>query len=369
MLARLAAAFDLAPKSTSDVLEGEPVSRRLKELVHFIKDQATRSSCFDDVLGFVERLDALGMRTLAYQIVPQLAETKQATADSARAELLTFKLQYLVSSCPLMYDGVAAPIPKMRCSVCSTESQWSSCAACLARLSDKALSLQQKVQDSTESSTSFKIDLITGTALLLAFSSIRLGFSALDYPRSRTSALTIRHLLRAIIILEQTLLQFPKHSRLCLVLSQLHLAVGSVQRAKDAWDPLSVKRTIVDSLGPLFFDRLSTISPISISTSTTPGAHFIEVMAGHFSTTLQNRMPSRLMEAFDGGNWTSVIGVSTYMNDLRRSSTRVMSTVEAIRADRMCGWPFGRLVDDPTFGQFFRHGLVCNADMSSANIG
>jgi len=352
-LARVLAAFTLGPSDSHDVVDGRPDSLRLKELIHYIDEQATAPSCFDDIKSFVERLDAEGMKLVAYDHIPELS-TDGDESKAARIQLLSLKTKYFVSSCPLTYNNLSSEKPRLQCLACSTELDSASCVSCLSTISRAALSLYKRISsDSSTYKQTFRDNALPDIAILIAYCNIRQAFPNQICQRPR-SAQSLRHLLRALFILEHQLFLTPKHSVLSLITTQVHLLLGSAYRAREVWDVLAVKRTIVDSLGPLFYDRFSTISPSAISPEEKWGRHLIDTLKSHYEYSLKLKMPRRLIDAFEDGSYDSVIEIPRYIENLRWSSARAMGLVEEARTERLLGSPLGDVISDPRFGMLRR---------------
>jgi hypothetical protein len=115
---------------------------------------------------------------------------------------------------------------------------------------------------------------------------------------------------------------------------------------------LAVKRTIVDSLAPIFYDRLSTVSPIILDSSDGWGWELVETLRSHFSVSLKLKMPRKLIDAFESASYGSILDMPKYIENLRAGCTRAMSLVEEVRADRLLGEPCGEFLDDARFGTF-----------------
>jgi N-terminal acetyltransferase B complex non-catalytic subunit len=351
LLARVSAAFNLASNDEDDLAENEPASFRLKELIKYIEDQGTNTACFDDIKPFVEKLNPAAMKHLAYDYTPRVAEDMEDEVKSARARNLSFKLQYFAATCPSMYSTIPGDKPLRKCIVSQTEVDASSPGPAFASISEAALKAHQSLADLTSKSPSVDAEIRSELAVIIALCSIQAAFP----PSTDISHKPISYapLLQALLLLEYQLTLAPKHSIISLLLVQLHLLVGSAPRAREIWDTLGVKRTIMDSLAPIFYDRLSTISPALISPSDETGWELLELLSSHYNNSLKLRMPRRLIDAFESSSYSSVIDIPSYMEDLRWSCTRVMSLVEETRTDRIMGENFSEVFTDPRFGKLF----------------
>lgn len=350
LLARVAAAFSLASNDKDDLADGEPASFRLKELINYIKDQGINAACFDDIKTFVEVLAPTALSYLAYDFAPKLADEMEDELKSARIRTLSLKLQYFAATCPSMYTNLPGEKPLRKCVVTNIEVDASSPAPCFNAVAKDALEVYKALAELTEKHPSVEGEIRPELVVIIALCNIQLAFP----PSTQTSNFPVSFapLLRAALLLEHQLSLTPKHGIISLLLVQLHLLTGSSPRARDIWATLGVKRTIMDSLSPIFYDRLSTLSPALISPSDTWGWDIMELLHSHFSVSLKLRMPRRLIDAFEAGSYSSVIDIPQYMENLRWSCTRAMSLVEETRTERLLGENFSEVLIDPRFGEF-----------------
>ncbi|EQK99899.1 N-acetyltransferase B complex, non-catalytic subunit [Ophiocordyceps sinensis CO18] len=341
LLARLSAAFNLGLGDEEDLADGEPSSLRLRELISFIDDQRGSSACFDDVKSFVERLDFSAAQFLAYKHVPQLAKAGSDAETTARIRLLSLKLRYLVTTCPSSAVRVPGPKPTSKCAVCDAWFDAAMCSLCLSSIGRNALVLHTQTRKELADDAVAGSEIMPEFALAAAFCNLGLAFNV-DGPGSAPSGQSsTQHLLRALFILERQLRLTPRHAPISLLLVQLHLRLGSAHRARQVWSDLAVKRTIVDSLTPLFHDRLSTIAPAVLSQSDSGGQRLTETLRSHYAESLKLRMPKRLIDAFEAGSYRSIMDIPKYIEDLGASCTRMMSLVEESRTKRLLGMSRG----------------------------
>jgi len=140
-------------------------------------------------------------------------------------------------------------------------------------------------------------------------------------------------LLQAILIIDTQLKQTPSDNGLRLLLIRLYLLLGAASYADQLWTPMGVKRTIQDALSPLFFDRISTLSP-GLFQGTKP---YMILLNQYYNSSLRDDCPVRIWDAFSSGSYTSILDMSEYDNQLRRSCTLMMTLVEQHRAARAFG--------------------------------
>lgn len=348
ILARVSAAFMLKTNDGDDIKDGQPSSLRLRELVNYIQDQKTSAACFDDVKELLELLDVSGLKYMAYTYTPELAKTVKDPVLSARVNLLALKTQYLLSTCPIGRAPIAGEKPSSKCLVCDAQFASESCPVCLAKISSAALGAYKSATKDFAENPAGQNELLPELSMVVAFCNIQLAFqSRSGYIHSSPPA--SQYLLRALFVLEHQAFLTPKHSQISLLLVQLHLLLGSAHRSREAWHGLAVKRTIVDSLAPIFYDRLSTIAPIILDSSDSWGWELIETLRSHFSVSLKLKMPRRLIDAFEAGSYGSILDMPKYIENLRSGCTRAMSLVEEVRADRLLGEPCGEFLNDPRF--------------------
>lgn len=139
--------------------------------------------------------------------------------------------------------------------------------------------------------------------------------------------------LQAVVLLDTQLRETPSDNELRLLLVQLYLVLGCASYAYQLWLPLDVKRTIQDSLSPLFFDRISSISP-GLFQGSRP---LMEPLRSYYNNSLRDRSPVRIWDAFSSGSYTSILDMNEYDGNLRRSCTVMMTLVEERRAIRSFG--------------------------------
>jgi hypothetical protein len=139
--------------------------------------------------------------------------------------------------------------------------------------------------------------------------------------------------LQAVLLLDTQLKETPSDNELRLLLVKLYLILGCASYAHQLWTPLEVKRTIHDSLSPLFFDRISSLSP-GLFHGIRP---LMEPLRSYYTYSLRDKSPLRIWDAFSSGSYTSILDMTEYDSKLRRSCTVMMTLVEERRATRSFG--------------------------------
>ncbi|KOS20857.1 hypothetical protein ESCO_004545 [Escovopsis weberi] len=351
LLSRVSAAFELGPSVEEDMINGQPASLRLRELLHYIKDQATNTACFNDVKGFLERLDADGLRYLAYEHFPRLLSDFSDKVNAAWANVLSLKTQYFTLT-RRFGPSSSAPQPKAT----------TACPTSFTQLSKSAVKLFKSLEDSEDPAVAN--DIVPEIAILIASCSLAEAFGAQPDKRPLPPAAR-RSLFHAVLLLEDQLAKNPVHGQISLMLVQIHLFLGSAYRASEIWEAVGVKRTIVDSLAPIFYDRVSTVSPSLLSPNDEWGEYFREQLRTHYDASLKMKMPRRLIDAFESGSYGSVAEIPKYIEDLRTSCTRVMSLTESKRAERFLGLTTIDLLNDPRFDEVDDASRRCHLELLS----
>ncbi|KAK4065909.1 uncharacterized protein Triagg1_8461 [Trichoderma aggressivum f. europaeum] len=340
---------DAEPDDESDLLDGRPSSLRLQELIHYLDDQYTSPACFSDVKTLMESLDANGLKYLAFVHLPQLVDGDEKSSKAAITRLLVSKTQYLLLTHRKTKSG--GQDQQLQCTVCEATVKTALCNTCLSRLSEASVAFYDSITKSDGENTKIKTEVLPELAILIAFCSLNLAFDGPAKTGQPLKSTAARHLIRATLLLDDQLAQNPAHSQLSLVLTQLHMRLGSAYRAADVWDVIGVKRTTIDSLGPIFYDRLSTIAPALLSSHDSWGSHLMDLLQSHYQISLKLRMPRRLVDAFESGSYSSVMGIPKYIDRLRMSCTRAMSLAEARRIERLLGQTSHELESDPRFNE------------------
>lgn len=360
LLARVSAAFNLASNDGDDLAEGQPSSLRLRELIGYLHDQATNAACFDDIKSFVERLSPPAMQHLAFEHVPRIADETQGQVNAARVRTLALKLQYFVSTCPSMYANIPGPTRLRKCLASDEELDQNSISNTFSKVSQAALEVHKSLSDITNDHPAVETEIRPDLALLIALCHIQQAFP--PSTEKSLSPVSLQPLLRALLVLEHQLSLTPKHGAISLVLVQLYLLLGGPSRARDIWETLGVKRTIMDSLAPIFYDRLSTIAPALISPGDDQGWQLLELLNSHYAASLKLRMPRRLIDAFEAGSFGSILSIPKYTEDLRSSCTRAISLVEEVRTERALGFQFAEVLQDSRYCKYFEGGELSHAD-------
>lgn len=239
------------------------------------------------------------------------------------------------------------------CLACGAEiKKISSCIPCLQHLAQLcAVQYNQSLQrsDLRERIRSEDVDPIANVAIIGATSLLKiagLDCSHRDIGFSDHTSLDLRLILQATAWLQDYHRQSAsKSSEMTLLLTKLYLLIGCVPQARSLWDTLGVKNVTLESIGPLFSDRLSSIAPgMWRADGATPMSQYHR----YFKDAVNRHIPTQITTAIDHGNYASVLGLMDARDKLRNSCTMVMANVEDRRGLRAIG---SRYLADVYFDQ------------------
>lgn len=254
--------------------------------------------------------------------------------------VLEIKFRYLLTTCPLTLEHVVvlgdAGEPRLQCNFCSSTTA-RNCKTCLESVASTALSSYKDIHKNPEALKGLDKDprsdlALVATSALLKLSGLRQTQMSTNLPP--LSIVDVSRLLQATIVLSTQASRAPDEIPLRLLLVQVYLLLGCASVAHQTWLPLDVKRTIQDALSPLFFDRLSSISPGLFHEGRRP---LTEPLSSYYHACLREDSPVKVWDAFTSGSYTSILDMAEYWDRLRRSCTLVMTFVEERRALRSFG--------------------------------
>jgi N-terminal acetyltransferase B complex non-catalytic subunit len=259
----------------------------------------------------------------------------------------------------LVIDGKPRVLP-YRCRFCSRPAS-SPCEECLQGIILSAVDTHGKINAEPSNIDSIpgldkdpRLDLSMLVGLcLLKLSGLQRRVSSPSRPPLQDTDTSC--LLQGVLVLDAQLRETPDDTGLRLLLVQLYLLLGCGSYAYQLWAPLDVKRTIQDALSPLFFDRISTISP-GLFQGSRP---LMDPLRSYYTATLRDQCPLRIWDAFSSGSYSSIIDMAEYDSRLRRSCTLVMTVVEERHATRALGGKTGAAIEeDPLVGKYSACELV-----------
>jgi N-acetyltransferase B complex (NatB) non catalytic subunit. len=319
----------------------------------FLDQYFDKLAAFDDVKGYVSELSFEEMQGFLDVLPGILDEVRIAHRLSSRdmtdqrkntskARLMALKalecrLRYLLTTCPQTLTSQSEG--SSQCLMCSNQASLP-CEHCLRKIVVEASAAYNEINSDKEILEHIPT-LDKDPRLDLAFA-IAMSLLKLSGLRPRTFDPTSSSLwqdvnpglfLQAVLLLDSQLKFTPNNVELRLLLVQLYLLLGCASYAYQLWNPLGVKRTIQDALSPLFFDRISSLSPGLFQGSVPP----TEKLRSFYNQSLRDNSPVRIWDAFLAGSYTSILDMSEYDSRLRRSCTLMMTVVEERRARRCYG--------------------------------
>lgn len=337
---------------------GRP-SPRVVQLLLFIDQNLLQRATFDDVKSYVADLTFDEAKYFIDNLAKTLSGTVSTvtplptathsnallqTAEGQRSLVLgtlEIKFRYLLTTCPqtLEYLPVLgeATEEQLKCKFCATLTA-KTCKACLESIVSTTLSKFREVEKHVDSLKGLDKDPRIDLALVASSALVKLS-GLRQNPTSRLPPLSnvdVPRFMQAILILATQVSKTPNEVPLRLLLVQFYLLLGCASLAYQTWLPMDVKRTIQDTLSPLFFDRIASLSPGLFNQN----RHLTEPLTSYYTGLLREASPVKVWDAFAAGSYSSILDMANYWNRLRRSCTIVMTVVEERRATRAHG---GRL--------------------------
>jgi hypothetical protein len=252
---------------------------------------------------------------------------------------LRLKFRYLFATSPHVSASIADG--SARCNFCESTIDVGVCNTCLVSIArscafiynqgfeDRALREHiNNVQD---------IDPFSNLAIIGATSLLKLAGLTPHEVLGSSSAknVDVRLVLQAISWLNSHYSRVTqKDPAITIFLAKLYLLIGCVPQAQLLWDTLGVKNVTLDSLGPLFSDRLSSIAPGMWRPNTiTPMNQYHY----YFQSAIRKTIPANIRTALELANYPSVVGLLEVQERLIHSCTLIMANVEDRRGLRAIG--------------------------------
>jgi len=344
---------------------------RLFALATYVNNNYRSPSVYDETQSFIDMLCPAETKTFL-TILRTPLESDNAFKRFVMAAI-SLKVQFTITT------RVGAV-----CSACGCRpSRPSFCERCLRQVATMAL---QQYKDAISDADLREnvlpkepVDPSSEFALIGAGALLKLG-GAGEYTRSGApgsttlAAADIQLVLQAIVLLEAYFSALPKNDALRMMLVKLYLLIGCVSRAKILWDSYGVKNAILDSLAPLFYDRLSTFAPHFFASLSAKDGNptRINPLISYFDTALRRTYPRGLKDALDYDSYSSIVGLYGFYEKLKTSCTMVMVRAEARRGRRHTQLRNPNFIDDDPLIQNLtsRHKLSEVTDLSCLpNLG
>ncbi|KAI1103872.1 N-acetyltransferase B complex non catalytic subunit-domain-containing protein [Jackrogersella minutella] len=337
--------------STPDLALGNPMTTRVTCLVDYINQGFDNPNLLLETLLFIRELSAPEIEAC----VSSLYNIGTKSADS-------FKRFMLAALCSKIRYTVAGNPKLATCGFCNTELKGNDCVSCLKGIAIDALdtykigiedhNLRQDIL-SRQGENPLSDIAITGAACLLRIA--RLGSKRSSYGTNSLHHANIQLFLQAVLWLDScTRTSLPIKSVHSIILTKLYVILGSVVRAKNLWDPYAVKNVLLDSLGLLFIDRLSSITP-GLFIMGTSHSNPVEPFMTHFSRGLRVTTPKRIMDSLEMGNYQSIPGIVQFAKKQAASCSLVLTVVEDRRASRMKTGKIELAIEDQALVRTLNH--------------
>ncbi|KAK3940885.1 N-acetyltransferase B complex non catalytic subunit-domain-containing protein [Diplogelasinospora grovesii] len=344
-LALVETTFQLPPVLLNANPDHGGMTPRVVQLGLFLEQYFDRLAAFDDIKGYVAQLSFEEAKCFLEKVLPNILGEDTDPIRQIILKSLECKLRYLLTTCPQTLSHYPSVVDgkeqdkDYRCRFCSNLTNLP-CEHCLKKIIAAAADVYKQVATDKKLIEAIpkldkdpRIDLAIVMALsLLKLSGLRQTLS--DVPAaSALRDVNPSLFLQAVALLDMQLRETPGDTGLRLLLVQLHLLLGCASYAHQLWIPMDVKRTIQDALSPLFFDRISSISP-GLFQGSRP---LMEPLRSYYSNCMRDNSPLRIWDAFSSGSYSSILDMAEYDSRLRRSCTLMMTLVEERRATRSFG--------------------------------
>ncbi|KAI1205294.1 N-acetyltransferase B complex non catalytic subunit-domain-containing protein [Annulohypoxylon truncatum] len=229
----------------------------------------------------------------------------------------------------------------LTCKFCGAELVGDACMHCSKELAENALNIYKAgIKDgnllqeilSRQRTNPLSDIAVIGSICLLRVA--RLGNSWTPHGTSSLYRANIQLFMQAVLWLdscrETSTIVSTDHT---LLLIKLYILMGAVPRAKTIWDGLDVKNALLDSLGLLFIDRLSSIAPGLFMGSNRGNP--VDPFIIHFTRALKTTVPKRIMDSLDQETYSSIPGIIEYAEKHATSCTVALAVLEERRGARM----------------------------------
>ncbi|KAL7628514.1 hypothetical protein AAE478_000029 [Parahypoxylon ruwenzoriense] len=287
--------------------------------------------CFDQAVAFIKELNE--QETVAFLGFLNNEAMKCSDVFQHLAILsLRLKIRYFL-----------ATTIESTCQACSTKSDDAHLALCLTAIADNALDIYNSGINDYELRQNRlpleNVDPLSDTAVVGAMCLLRLAGLGRDHRRkgmkSPLHEADTHLFFKAVLWLDSYVLTSPlKHNAHRMLLSKLYLLMGCASRAKTLWDGFDVKNAIIDSLGLLFIDRLSSIAP-GLFILSPSRENPVEPFIVHFTRAFKRTFPSTLTDCLEQGTYSNVQTLFQRAFKQATSYTLAMSVVEERRGSRL----------------------------------
>ncbi|KAK7970187.1 hypothetical protein PG988_009260 [Apiospora saccharicola] len=293
-MAKLIILFETPVESESD--ESIASEARINGLVAYVHSHYRDMSCFDNLKRFYGLLSTSEAKVLLERLDTDGSQSEESPFQKIMLLTLRFRLRYYFTTASNCYKP-SYTYRGATCGICDSDSVPERCDTCLKDIVKACVwtwkaglkqgDLQEKLK--SEGVSPYTDLTIIGSAI--------------------------------------------KRQDLSVLLVKLYVLIGAASHAKSIWDSLEVKNVTLNSLGPLFADRLGTMAPglwQGHARGDTPTSQYLH----YYRSAIEKNIPNSLRLSFDHGSYASILGNLTTRTKHKQSCTLVMALVDHFRGIR-----------------------------------
>ncbi|KAI1329227.1 hypothetical protein F5Y16DRAFT_367078 [Xylariaceae sp. FL0255] len=322
-------------RASASTMNLDAKTTKVQHLIRFVTDNLDVKDLREIVQQFLSDMSGPEVKSLIY-ILPS-AKSEDLNPQH-RLSLETLALQIKFSVAMYMRDGHT-------CSLCGTQDE-NKCRTCVQAIATQTLQLYTRnvrqnevlkaIEASGGQSDSLRDLTILGANCLLTLA--RNGNR--NWGLKSQSALVhmdIPLFLQALLWLDADFRRAGTDNSMRLFLVKLYLLVGCVSKAIELWEAFGVKNTLLESLGMLCVDRLSTVSPAHfIAGPSRQRSTALEIIK-HFEKAAQLDYPKAVQICVRNNHVAEVVEIISKVKKSSHSCTLVLALVEKRRGVRLNG--------------------------------
>ncbi|XXG93776.1 hypothetical protein Hte_000025 [Hypoxylon texense] len=245
---------------------------------------------------------------------------------------------------------------KISCGCCDATLEGPNCVSCLKSIAANALNAYKSGMEDKDLRQNIlpheNVDPLSDIAVIGAVCLLRLAglgrWVSMRDVNSPLYCVNIQLFLQAVLWLDSHVIASPpKNDMHRMLLVKLYILMGCVFRAKRLWDQFDVKNAILDSLGLLYLDRLSSIAPGPFLGSSHEDP--IDPFTAHYTRAFRSTFPKWIMGSLEKGNYASVVNMLGRTQKQGSSCTLVTTVLEARRGTRMKTGKVDTAIEDDPF--------------------
>ncbi|KAI1461793.1 N-acetyltransferase B complex non catalytic subunit-domain-containing protein [Annulohypoxylon moriforme] len=324
-------AIGVSRASFADLGPSPTITPRVTNLLRFVMRNYENPTFVDESTVLLKQLSASEICTFL----------KAFKSIATEEQTFTPFQHYLLTSIRLKMWFTVIADSGLTCRFCGTELIDDSCMVCFQDIATSALDSYNAglmegdlLQDilSRESTNPLSDIAVIGALCLLKIA--RLGSSSTPRGTSPLYYANIQLFMQAVLWLDSCRDVSPHVSNdHNMILLKLYILMGCVSRAKVIWDGFGVKNALLDSLGLLFADRLSSISPgLFMGTNR---SNPVEPFMVHFTREFKTTIPKRIMDSLEKETYSSIPEMIEYAEKHATSCSVALAVVEERRGARM----------------------------------